>query len=259
MPEKEMPPDEESRHSTTITLSELIQVAGVILGSLSGFVFADTARARIVTALITCATVLACGVIYSLAVKKVEWRSPRIALSTLASVIIVVGAASYAHYPARATGSLGPSGGGTPVPFIQKTGYVLRPSSSPFTNDEDKVDLDTGCPGWGDIYPHLGPFRCGHLADLIIDPDSLHTADGQPNIIAVPQGIIGAYSSCRALLTATPNSGVNSIQSSSLWGGEVLCVKTNIGNTALVHLDKVTTDDTGQVTSVTIDFQVWKT
>lgn len=127
MPEKEASPDEESHHFTAITFGELIQVAGVILGSLSGFVFAATARARIVTILITCATVLVCGALYYLGVKRVGWRSPRITLSILVSVIIVIGAASFAHSPAHATGSVGPSSEGTPVPFIQKMGYVLRP------------------------------------------------------------------------------------------------------------------------------------
>jgi hypothetical protein len=33
--------------------------------------------------------------------------------------------------------------------IVDKTGYVLRLSSFIDTNDEDKVDVDTGCPGWG--------------------------------------------------------------------------------------------------------------
>lgn len=261
--------DGDSHHFTTISLADLIQVGGVILGILSAFVFAATARARLVTILIVCATVLLCGVLYLLFVKHAGWRSLRLSMQILLSVILVAAAAVYANSPAQATGSADSPGGGmspgypsagpggTPVPSIEKNGYVLKPSSFIDTNEQDKVDLDTGCPGWGAMHPHIGPSRCGELADLIIDPDSLHNADGPPSIIGLLPGTSGTYSSCHALLTATPSTSVSSIQASSLRDGEVLCVMTDLQHIAVVHFDKVIKDNVGQLTSVTIDFQVW--
>lgn len=263
--------DNDSDHFTAISLADLIQVGGVILGVFTAFVFATTARARLVTILIACAATLLCGTLYLLLVKRAGWHSLRIIIQILLSVIMVIVAAAYANQPARATGNADPPDGGTvteylptapsgtPVPSMQKSGYVLRPSSSVLTNDQDKVDLDTGCPGWGDMYPHIGPSRCGGLADLIIDPDSLHNANGQPDIVSLPPGVTDTYSSCRTLLAATPNNAVNSIQAAGLHDGEVLCVRTDTGSTAVVHLEQVATDEMGQLTSVTIDFQVWTT
>lgn len=255
--------DGDSHHFTAISLADLIQVGGVILGILIGLVSATTDRARFVMTLIICATVLLCGAFYLLFVKRAEWRSRRVVLQVLLSVIMVAVAATYSNSPAQASGNAnsvgGVAAGGTPVsaPSIQKRGYVLQPSSDPFTNTQDKIDLDTGCPGWGDMYPHIGPSRCGGLADLIVEQNKLHDANGQPNIIVMPPGVAGTYLSCRALLEATPKNGVNSIQVSSLRDGEMLCVRTDIGNTAVVRLDKVTTNGAGQLTALTIDFEVW--
>lgn len=262
--------DSDSHHFTAMSLPDLIQVGGVILGGLSAFVFADTARARLATILITCAASVLCGTLYFLFVRRARWRSIRILTQVLLSLIMVAAAAAYANPPAQATGNSDSPDGGTgteyvpstagyPAPSVQKAGYVLRPSSDPFTNDQDKVDLDTGCPGWGDMHPHIGPSRCGDLADLVLDLDSLHTADGRPSIISLPPSESGTYSSCRALLAATPNNGVNSVQASGLQAGRVLCVRTDIGNTAVVRLVKVATDSMGQLASVTLDFQVWPT
>ncbi|MFC6087790.1 hypothetical protein [Saccharothrix lopnurensis] len=56
--------------------------------------------------------------------------------------------------PSRAnssTGTLEPApdmSGGEPEPLLRKKGYRLTPSSDVRTNDTDKIDLDTGCPGW---------------------------------------------------------------------------------------------------------------
>jgi hypothetical protein len=265
---KEGSPDSDSHHFNAMSLPDLIQVGGVILGILSGFVFANTARARLATILITCAASLLCGTLYFLAVRRARWRSPRILLQVALSLTMIAVAAIYANPPAQATGNADSPGDGTvagnvpsvagpPAPAIEKAGYVLRPSFEPLTNDQDKVDLDTGCPGWGDMHPHIGPSRCGDLADLVLDPDSLHTANGRPNIMSIPPGASGAYSSCRALLGAAPTNSVNSIQASSLQNGETLCVRTDIGNIAAVRLVKVVTDSMGQLASVTLDFQVW--
>lgn len=167
------------------------------------------------------------------------------------------GSAAPTYAPAAPSETPAPSTPTETAPAIQKTGYVLRPSSSVLTDNQDKVDLDTGCPGWGDMHPHVGPSRCGELADLVVEADSLHTADSRPDIIALSSGATGTEQSCRSRLAATPNDAVYSIPAASLRNGEVLCVRTDIGNTAVVRLDKVVTDSLGQIAAVTIDFQVW--
>lgn len=266
---KEASQDGGSGNFTAISVADLFQVGGVIFSTISAFVFAATARARIVTILIAFAAVLLSGALYLLIFKHEKWRSPRVVIQVLLAIAMAIAATVYANQPTQSTGTYAAPDGGTiteyipassnsaPVPSIQKIGYVLRPSSSVLTNTQDKVDLDTGCPGWGDMYPHIGPSRCGNLADLVIDPDSLHDANGQPDIVITPPGTIGAYSSCRSFLAATPDNAVNSIQAASLHAGEVLCVKTDTGSTAVVRLENVATNGAGQLTSITIDFQVW--
>ncbi|MBO0821012.1 MAG: hypothetical protein J2P26_09210, partial [Nocardiopsaceae bacterium] len=219
--------------------------------------------------------------------RRAGWRSIRVAGQVLLSVAMIIVAACWPNPPAPAAKSAGSSGPGSPVghtapahtpaapsdtpapaspvpaspaaatPAIQKTGYVLRPSSFFDTNTQDKVDLDTGCPGWGDMHPHVGPSRCGGLADLVVEDDSLHTADSRPDIVALPPGATANESSCRSLLSATPNDAVYSIPATSLRNREVLCVRTDIGNTAVVHIRKVVTDGAGQLAAVTIDFKMW--
>jgi hypothetical protein len=107
------------------------------------------------------------------------------------------------------------------------------------------------------MFPHVGPRRCGDLADLIVEPDTIHTADGDPAIAVLPSGVAGSYSSCHSRLSGEASSSVSSLQVSNLEEGEALCVRTDRGNIALVRLDKIQEDNVGQLASVTIEFKVW--
>jgi hypothetical protein len=261
----------DSTHSAVIY--DLFQVGGVISTLILAFVFADTARGRIAIILAGCATVALVGAVYLLAGKQARRRLRFLigAQIILATAMIVVAAVLGNSPASTAMESNAPTptptptptstptgtGGGTPSLLMDKANYVLRPSSFVDTNDQDKVDLDTGCPGWGDMFPHVGPRRCGDLADLIVESDTIHTADGQPAIAILPSGVTGTYASCHSKLDSEPNTSVSSLQVSSLEDGEALCVRTDRGNIALVHLDKIQKDSLGQLASLTIEFKVW--
>jgi hypothetical protein len=143
-------------------------------------------------------------------------------------------------------------------PFIEKSGYVLRRSSSIWTNDEDKVDLDTGCPGWGDMHPRLGPSRCGETADLILDQEGIHSADDRPRFIELDHNSAGDYPTCRADLTAKPARSLNQLEVSALSADERICTRTDMDNIALVTIQAVSTDALHQLQQLKVDFVVWR-
>ncbi|MGH3942874.1 MAG: hypothetical protein ACRDTG_30480 [Pseudonocardiaceae bacterium] len=144
-----------------------------------------------------------------------------------------------------------------PQPFITKQGYVLRPSSSIATNDQDKVDMDTGCPGWGDMRPRLGPSRCGEQADIIADEEGIHTADGGPHLYTLATDA-RTFESCVAALNTEPDSGMNQLDVASLKVDDQICVRTDKRNIALIQIDAMTTDTLGQLAKLTIKFEVWQ-
>jgi hypothetical protein len=261
---KRKPQVSDSNHSALV--SDLVQVGGVFSSFILALVLADTARIRIAILLAGCAAVVLMRVIYLLSSKRPRGRRLHLrvgAQAALAIAMIAIAAvlASSAASTATETNAPVPTGAadGTPPPLMDKENYVLRPSSSVDTNDKDKVDLDTGCPGWGEMFPHIGPRRCGGLADLVVEPDAIHTADDQPAIVVLPPGVEGTYLSCHSRLTSEPNASVSSLPASGLKDGEAMCIRTDQGNTALVQLDKVPKDDLGQLTSVTIEFKLWTT
>lgn len=133
--------------------------------------------------------------------------------------------------------------------LLSKRSYLLEPSP-PANNDRDKVDLDTGCPGWGPMRPHVGPPRCGENADLIVESDSIHASEDEQQMI-VMQGAAGA-DECFAALAATPDRRVGRVGLNSLHVGSVLCVRTDKDNLAAVTIDHIAEDG-----STTISFDVW--
>jgi hypothetical protein len=172
----------------------------------------------------------------------------------------VTGHASPPENPAAAPA--GPGGGGNAPaarePSIDKKGYVLRRSSSIATNNQDKVDLDTGCPGWGGMHPRFGPSRCGETADLILDQEGIHPADDRPRFIEIGHDSPGGYAECRSALAAKPSRSVNQLEATALRSGERFCAQTDLDNTALVTVDDVATDAFHRLQQLTIDFAVWR-
>ncbi len=167
-----------------------------------------------------------------------------------------------------ASGATGAAGGGYPAsppgsasikPFIAKKGYVLRRSSSIATNDQDKIDLDTGCPGWGGMHPRIGPSRCGETADVILDQEGVHAADNRPRFVELDHNSGGDFAGCQAALTAKPASSLSQVEVATLRADDRICVQTELDNIALVTIQTVSTDAVHQLQQLTIDFVVWRT
>ncbi|MFE2752268.1 hypothetical protein ACFXGA_09725 [Actinosynnema sp. NPDC059335] len=135
---------------------------------------------------------------------------------------------------------------GESEPIMTKTGYRLTPSSDPRTNDQDKIDLDTGCPGWGTTSVPIGRKRCGELADLIVETYGLHAPNDAP-LLSLVSGP-ATLTSCRDRV-----DGVGTIQLEDLADGAELCVRTDKHNIAAVHVKSV--DDTGEMV---IDYEIWE-
>jgi hypothetical protein len=236
---------------------------GVVLAVVLALVTADTFRARAAVML----AVMAAAVLLAVLVQMLSDQRPgsrryrRIAIQGVAATVLVVAAAGIyssttggSHQPPSASTPTGPAPG---RPLIERTGYLLSPSSVPTTNDQDKVDLDTGCPGWGDMKPRIGPPRCGELADLVVDEEGLHTRDGGPHLLLPPAGQAAGYGLCRAGLGAEPDQGVNQIDVDALATAGSFCVETDRGNIAAVRVGKVTADTAANLATLTIDFIVW--
>jgi hypothetical protein len=150
------------------------------------------------------------------------------------------------------------TGGAEPTPTIVKSGYILRVSTFVDTNDEDKVDLDTACPGWGSMHPRIGPSRCGELADIVLDENGIHTADGGPGFIVVPAGTPSGYQTCVSAFGVQSNQAVNQIEAQDVSVGDQVCIKTDLAAISAVHIDHVTKDNLGDLREIKISFTVWR-
>ncbi|MGK5532361.1 hypothetical protein [Streptomyces sp. URMC 129] len=115
--------------------------------------------------------------------------------------------------------------------------YVLKESNNPFTSDNDKLDIDTGLPGHGS-QPQIRP-NAGGLADLIMEPERLHTPDDEPRLM-LTTGSPTDLAACDAALSATPANARGSIPHHELTSGAVLCVRTDLGLTATVEIQDFT-------------------
>jgi hypothetical protein len=160
--------------------------------------------------------------------------------------------------PRQASATATSAGGAEPAPTIVERGYVLRVSTFVDTNDEDKIDLDTACPGWGSMHPRIGPSRCGDLADIVLDENGVHTADGRPRFVVFPAGTPEDYQTCKNAFGAQPNQAVNQIGARDLGAGDQVCVQTDLAAIGAVHIDHVTRDGPGDLREIKISFTVWR-
>lgn len=227
----------------------MVQVGGVFFTGALAFVLADTARIRLATTVAAAATVLLVGATYQLAIRRTGKRSLVAGLGQAGAAALLIAVTVIAL----------PRGSDPTVPelVVEQRGYELRPSSFVDTNDEDKVDLDTGCPGWGDMAISLGPPRCGQLADLIVEETKLHSIGGV-RLVRLRADEPATYPSCRTALREQPQRGVVSIRPDELAPGDRLCLETDLGRLALVEVERVMVDGVGSLGSLTIGFAVWR-
>ncbi len=136
-----------------------------------------------------------------------------------------------------------------PVPIMSSTSYRLTPSAWFTTNDQDKVDLDTGCPGHGPTTLQVGPTRCGEKADLILSDNELLTWERQPRLVPI-SGDELTYAACRKSLD--PLLAFGSVAVDELRKGSGLCVSTDKGAIAAVRIE-----NTAGAPGIEISFKVW--
>lgn len=255
---------QDGRSTRRISIPEGIGVIVGISTVLLTFVNSGDLRAKIVIVCVGGAAVLFLMLVTHLVTDqpRSRHRTVRIMVEVVALVALIVGAIVISPHGRSGVAAGGPaptvSGQGAPAPFITQQGYGLRPSSSIATNDQDKVDVDTGCPGWGNMRPRLGPSRCGEVTEVIADEEGIHTADGGPHLYPLAADAHPSFDSCVAALDAELDTGVNQVDIADLKVDDQICIRTDKRNVALVRVEAVTTDTLGQLTKLTIGFTVWK-
>jgi len=152
-----------------------------------------------------------------------------------------------------------------PPRLINEVDSYSLTSSDGFCPTEDKIDLDSGQPGHGS-QPQLGEYdtlpegiqdKCRHeggLAELILEDDELHGPDGRPTLVLVDGGHAD-FAACRTAVDQTPQS-TSRVALSAIAAGDRLCVRTDIGNVALVEIKDV--DPSLFAARITIAFTVWQ-
>ncbi len=126
--------------------------------------------------------------------------------------------------------------GPKPADLPRKAEYVLKESNVPLTSTNDKVDLDTGEPGYGSMPQGAwNPDRGGRLADLIVEHDEIHTACRTPQLYLMGQeDAVRGVKACRRTVKSEALS--SSIRLAELTEGSVICVRTDEGLVARIKI-----------------------
>jgi nucleoside phosphorylase len=239
------------------TRADLMQIGGVLVAFVVGWAVGDHPSSRLAVSLLGSAAVLAAGLL-AVPKRRGDGRSVvrRLVLQICAITTLVLLSGAAVAFGERVPSLVGADPSGDPV--VEQRGFRMRPSSFVDTNDEDKVDLDTGCPGWGSMGIKVGPPRCGELADLVIDGNELHSARGNANMIVLAATDAPRRATCAAAIARKPNNGVSTIAAKDLRARLTFCVDTDKRNIGLVRITAVDHDQLDQVVSMTIDFTVWR-
>jgi hypothetical protein len=262
-------------------IADWAQVFGVAFAVVVAFVLASSTTAKIATALAIAVTALIVIIIRQ-AIKPQRWSHMRLVLIgiQMAAVVALIVVAAVVN-PAEATrGTSEPTISATEPtsdhsqsapqeePEVEPTsptktrpdqsanGYVLRDSDFIDTNDQDKIDLDTACPGWGNQHPHVGPSRCGELADLILDPEGLHNANERPSLLLLPPGTDATQQICRTTLHNPHEHMVSQVEVDQLGPDIHLCAQTDQNAVAAVRIDAVDFD--AVPAELTLSYELWK-
>lgn len=141
---------------------------------------------------------------------------------------------------------------GSPSVLVEDDSYRLVPSDFFSSNDEDKVDLDTGEPGYGSSSILVGEAREGGPAELILENDQVHTGHDAVDyaLVADPAPSHGA---CAEALADGANL-TQGIDLDDLRVGSAFCVRTNDGNIARVQVRELSLDDV----EMTVAFRTWR-
>ncbi len=239
--------------------AEAAQIFGVIAAVVTTLVAADTRAARLTWALVLGSSIVGLNLALRLAAHH-PWNRRNLVVIAIqtSAVAALIGIAINLSPTSSVTTARNTGRGPAATLDLARENYALTRSSFIDTNDQDKVDLDTACPGWGNQHPRLGPSRCGELADLILDEEGIHNANSRPNIIAPNPDSPLDVSSCNATFSADPARLVSRVSTRDLAVGSTFCVKTDLDATVLVEIDTIDTDPDGALQTLTISFKVWK-
>ncbi|WP_157881450.1 toll/interleukin-1 receptor domain-containing protein [Streptomyces phaeochromogenes] len=143
----------------------------------------------------------------------------------------------------RKSNSASPSASRSPEPDkspLDAQRFTLQESNNPFTADKDKLDIDTGDPGHG-TQPQIRS-NPGRLADLILEPERLHTPDNEPRILLVESESAINPTLCATLLEKEQNNLRGSVPLDELPPGSHLCVKTDEGLSAVMEVTEISSE-----------------
>ena len=119
--------------------------------------------------------------------------------------------------------------GSTPPNNRESEKFVsLQASGHPSESPKDKIDLDTGYPGRGPQFQLL-PHQGGD-ADLILEPERLHTYDDTPGLLLLTApDPVPTPEFCDSRLSAAGARLTGSVPLGDLPAGSKLCVRTDRG------------------------------
>jgi len=256
-------------------IGDYAQLFAAVLTAVGHLVSASGVTDLFRNAAVVLITIAICNILIYLYRHRARLATRRIWIRAVANAVVVVGLSVVIFVvlpkPGSVTSASSLSAGGrgtdrgqqsqrspdAPAPILDKKGHGLQRSSSIDTNDQDKVDLDTACPGWGGMSIRLGPRRCGELADLIVDEEGIHTPEGKPQMLRPPSEPTAGYETCRTMLGQRVNDKMSIIETDDLKPGVTLCVETDKRNIAIVRVDEVGLDAMGNLEKVTISFTIW--
>lgn len=173
-----------------------------------------------------------------------------IAVAMIVAVVLTLPVKPAGKLAAHGSPGQARGNGAEPVVIMSSPVYRLRPSASIRTNDQDKVDLDTACPGHGPTTPQLGPSRCGENADLIIEETELFTWKRESRLALLPAGEDASYATCVSYLV--PAAVVSSVELTRLKPGSQFCVRTDKDSIAAVRVKNLT-----RTPELELSFDVW--
>jgi hypothetical protein len=181
-----------------------------------------------------------------------KWKIAGFIALCLALTAAAAGLAAVSHGPSNQIAIK--ERGSEPPPLLAKAAYSLTPSSDPLSNDSDKIDLDTGCPGWGPTRIHVGRHRCGELADLILEAHELHTPEYRPLMLKLPNATEASYVSCREAFMDDSSDSISRIPVNEIKAGINICVRTDKHSIAAVHMKRV---ESRPHSNIIISYRIW--
>lgn len=133
-------------------------------------------------------------------------------------------------------------------------------SLSNFCPKDDKLDLDSGQPGYGG-QTQLGDYvkKCrteGGLAELILERSELHTPDNSRLYRVLPDERVASYDDCQKVLASLPELRAR-LSLGELTVGTGICVRTDEGNVAFIRVHRVGTASGGTESEAVIGFVTW--